>query len=422
MRRFTLFKSYINLPRNVYILFFADIINSAGSFVYPFLAMFLAIKLGYSEYVSGLFLTIVIVAEGLGKLLGGKLADWIGRKIVIIVLSILGAAIYIIIAFISESMLIPYLIILAGFLKSGAFPAINALIIDSTNKGNRNDAFSLLYLGHNIGFAVGPLAAGFLFVNYINLIFLIDALTTFAALIPIVIFVKETLHAKTGFYPDNGTLNDSEKAETGNVIKIFFKRPILYGFAFISIIFSFVYSQASFSLPLYLEDLFSTKGAKFYGTLMTVNAVIVIIMTIFLIAAMKKLNPIISIGFAGILFAAGFGLLFYSRFFYLFIISTIIWTFGEIINSVSSNVLIANYSPMTHRGRFNAIISFISGAGFAIGPVLTGIFVRYRGMKNVWPLTFYLSLFAAIMMGVLFLFEKRALSKKNLNSGEKDGK
>jgi MFS family permease len=106
----------------------------------------------------------------------------------------------------------------------------------------------------------------------------------------------------------------------------------------------------------------------------------------------------------------------------LFIISTIIWTFGEIINSVSSNVLMANYSPMTHRGRFNAIISFISGAGFAIGPVLTGIFVRYWGMKNVWPLTFYLSLFAAIMMGVLFLFEKRTLTKKNLNSGEKDGK
>ena len=91
MKRFTLFKSYINLPRNVYILFFADIVNSAGSFVYPFLAMFLTLKLGYSEYYSGFILTIVIAAEGVGKLIGGKLADWIGRKIVIIVLSTLGA-------------------------------------------------------------------------------------------------------------------------------------------------------------------------------------------------------------------------------------------------------------------------------------------------------------------------------------------
>jgi len=171
MKRFTLFKSYINLPRNVYILFFADIVNSAGSFVYPFLAMFLALKLGYSEYYSGFILTIVIAAEGVGKLIGGKLADWIGRKIVIIVLSVLGAGIYIIIAFLKESITIPYLIILAGFLKSGAMPAINALLTDSTTKKNRNDAFSLLYLGHNLGYAVGPLAAGFLFVNHINLIF-----------------------------------------------------------------------------------------------------------------------------------------------------------------------------------------------------------------------------------------------------------
>lgn len=413
MRRFTLFKSYINLPRNVYILFIADIINSAGSFVYPFLAMFLAIKLGYSEYVSGLFLTIVIVAESLGKLLGGKLADWIGRKIVIIILSILGAAIYIVIAFLEDFKVIPYLIILAGFLKSGAFPAINALIIDSTNRNNRNDAFSLLYLGHNIGFAVGPLAAGFLFVNHISLIFLIDALTTLAALMPIIFFIKETLHEKAGVYSDSGEVNEAERAETGNVLKIFFRKPVLYGFAFISIIFSFVYSQASFSLPLYLEALFNNKGAKFYGTLMTVNAIIVIIMTIFLIAAMKKLSPIISISLAGVLFAIGFGIIFYSGFFYLFIISTIIWTFGEIINSVSSNVLIANYSPMTHRGRFNAIIAFISGAGFAVGPLLTGLFIKYNGMKNVWPLTFWLSLFAALMMCVLLLIEKKtALQKK----------
>jgi len=66
MKIYALFKPYLNLPRNVYILFFADIINSAGSFVYPFLAMFLTLKLGFSEYYSGFILTIVIAAEGGG--------------------------------------------------------------------------------------------------------------------------------------------------------------------------------------------------------------------------------------------------------------------------------------------------------------------------------------------------------------------
>jgi|GEM_PF-6649555 len=50
MKRFDFLKSYTKLPRNVYILFIANVINAAGSFVYPFLAMFLTLKMGYSEF------------------------------------------------------------------------------------------------------------------------------------------------------------------------------------------------------------------------------------------------------------------------------------------------------------------------------------------------------------------------------------
>jgi MFS family permease len=122
---------------------------------------------------------------------------------------------------------------------------------------------------------------------------------------------------------------------------------------------------------------------------------------------MKKFNPILNVAIAGIFFAAGFGMLYYSRFFIFFILSTFIWTFGEIINAVSSNVLIANYSPVTHRGRFNAIIYFISGVGFTVGPLLSGLYIKFAGIKNIWPLNFYLSVFASILMFILFFAEKR---------------
>ncbi|MCL4378459.1 MAG: MFS transporter [Actinobacteria bacterium] len=421
-----IFRSYVNLPRNVYILFIADIINSAGSFVYPFLTFFLTLKLGFDAKTAGLVLTIVIFAEGVGRLIGGKLADWIGRKFVIILLSLLGSACFLIIAFLGISPIIPYLVILAGFLKSGALPAINALIIDATGRVNRNDAFSLLYLGNNIGFAIGPLVAGFLFTNHIELIFFIDAFTTIIALIPIAIYVKETLHTKISFSslngnsmnnipPDNQNIEDEERAETGNTLRIFFRKPILVGYAFISIIFSFVYAQSTFSLPLYLDEIFSSnEGPRIFGSLMTVNAVVVILLTLILITIFKKFNPLINISIAGLLFAVGFGILFYSKIYIFFIISTIIWTFGEIIDSVSSNVLVANYSPVTHRGRFNAIISFISGVGFGIGPLLMGIYMRYYGVKNSWIFIFSLSVFASISMLFLFVFERLRSKKQGL--------
>jgi len=416
MKRFDFFKSYSKLPRNVYILFLANVINAAGSFVYPFLAMFLTLKLGYNEYTAGIILTAVIAAEGTGKLIGGKLADWIGRKIVIIVLSLVSALIYIVIVFLDATILIPVLIILAGFIKSGAMPAINALTIDVTTKKNRNDAFSLLYLGQNLGYAVGPLTAGFLFINHIYLIFLIDAITTILAIIPVIIFIRETLYKKAGIYLTKDNIAIDEKPETGNAIKLLLKKPVLYGFALISIIFSFVYAQSTFSLPIYLEKVFAENGPKYYGILMTVNAVVVIFMTILLIAFMKKFNPIINISLSGLLFAIGFGMLYFSDLYVFFIISTIVWTFGEIIQSVSSNVLIADYSPVTHRGRFNAIIYFISGVGFAAGPLLAGLFINYSGVKNVWPFMFLLAIIASIMMLLLYFIEKRTRKREKPGS------
>jgi len=125
-----------------------------------------------------------------------------------------------------------------------------------------------------------------------------------------------------------------------------------------------------------------------------------------LIQIFKKYNPLLNISIAGILFAVGFGLLFYSKLYYLFVISTVIWTFGEIINSVSSNVFIANYSPANHRGRFNAIIFFISGAGFAISPWLMGLYIRRFGLVNAWPFIFTLSIFASLLILFLLLYEK----------------
>ena len=62
-------------PREIYALFFVRLVVSAGSFVYPFLAMMLTMKLGYDESKAGVFLSSVSVVSAAGLLLGGKLGD-----------------------------------------------------------------------------------------------------------------------------------------------------------------------------------------------------------------------------------------------------------------------------------------------------------------------------------------------------------
>jgi len=411
MRSFAFLKSYTRLPKSIYILFIAFIINSVGSFVYPFLAIFLTLKLGMDETAAGLLVTLVIAAEGPGRLLGGKLADTFGRKKIIVVLNIIGAIAYLVCAFLKQSMIIPYIIIFANFIRSGEHTAINAMVADLTTKKNRSDAFSLLYLGFNIGFAIGPLLAGFLIINYISLIFLIDGITTVLATIPILIFIKDTLPSKKK--ATSLSISEDEKPEVGNTLKIFLKKPLLVGLALISVIYSFIYAQINFSLPLYLNEIFSQNGPKIYGMLMSVNAIVVVVTTLFIIAFFRRFRPTINIAFAGILFAIGFGLLYFSQYLYLFIISALIWTFGEIVNAVSSNVLIANYSPMSHRGRFNAIITFIGGIGFSISPLLIGIFISYYDIQSVWLLMAILAILGALLMFAFYFFIARKIKTKS---------
>ena len=176
---------------------------------------------------------------------------------------------------------------------------------------------------------------------------------------------------------------------------------------FLSIIYFIIFSQYAFGVPLFANHVFGMSGPKNYGLLMTVNAVTIIVFTIFIVSFTSKIRPLLNISIAGVLFALGFGMLFYSEVLYLFIISTFIWTIGEILLTVNMSVFIANNSPITHRARFNAIATFIPRLGLALAPLITGELVVRIGINNIWPIVFITSVVASMVMFSLYFFEKK---------------
>lgn len=353
------FSSYQGLPRSVFILFAARVIHSIGSFVYPFLTMLLTIKLGYREEIAGYYVTGVVIAGSIGLIMGGKLADRFGRKKIFILLSFLSATIFVICTFVKNTEIIPWLLIASNLFLGGVLPAINAMLTDITCSEKRKAAFSLIYLGTNVGVAIGPLIAGFLFNEYIKLIFLIDAASTYISLLLVIFLVKETIPSKEKIMEISKGGDKFEKPEQGNIFSILIKRPIFLIFTFISLVYTFIYSQNYFSVPIYLNKVFADGGPKFYGSLMSVNAIVVILLTIFLINLMKNTKPIINIAFAGILYAIGFGIFFLVSNRFFLIGFTIIWTLGEIIQTINTNVYVAENSPITHRARFSSVFSLL---------------------------------------------------------------
>lgn len=387
-----------------------------GNFVFPFLAVFLTSKLGMSKKDSGTILTVAALAFAPGSILGGKLADHFGRKRTFLFFQLASVVLFIPCAFLKQSMAIPWLLILSSFMNGGSQPPLSAMTNDLTTPANRHTAFSLLYLGNNIGFAFGSMVAGFLFEFYTKALFLGNFVTGSIAVIIMMKWIPETKPEATADIPDQSVMEEntpslqrsslgSEKAEEGSLIQVLLKRPFFILFALLSAIYSFCYAQFPFCGSI-------LAGPRLYGVLMSLNGIVVITMTTLVIKWTRKSKPLLNIAFAGAFFGIGYGMLYFIHGAILFMMSTFIWTLGEILNTTNSAVFIANNTPSSHRGRFNAAVQIITGSGFAVGPYLMGHYIGRGSIRNAWTLVFFLEILTACSYLGLFLWDKR---KKNKN-------
>src|SRR5881227_3113528 len=67
------------LPRGAWILFFGTFLNKFGTFVLPFLAIYMT-GLGYSTAQAGMAIGAYGIGTFCASLLGGYLADRLGRR------------------------------------------------------------------------------------------------------------------------------------------------------------------------------------------------------------------------------------------------------------------------------------------------------------------------------------------------------
>ncbi|WP_339063011.1 MFS transporter [Tepidibacillus marianensis] len=302
-----LFTPYRGLPKEVYVLFIAKIINAMGSFVLPLLTIILIDAIGLSKQTAGLFISIAGVLFIPASMLGGKLADSIGRKKVILIFDTLSSVLYIVIGFMEPSMMMVYMIALASMAMVTAGPAHDSLIADVTTPETRNGAYALSYMGWNIGFAIGPIIGGVLYKNHLPLVFIGDALTALIAIGLISFFIKETIdRTKEDIVEEERKL---ERREEGSIFSVLLKRPILIYFSFFAIGYSFAYSQWSYLLPMNIMDQYPNTGAKYFGILSSFNGFVVMIFTPILTKMMERIVNIRKVVYGVLFYAVGFGML-----------------------------------------------------------------------------------------------------------------
>lgn len=389
---------YLGMPKEVYVIFISRIVNALGAFVFPLLTLLLTKKIGMTEASAGVWLSLGGLLFMPAGIIGGKIADSFGRKKVIIICDFLAASSYIACALMEPSMNMVYLIMLTSIFFGIGDPAHGALIADLTNPDNRDGAYSLSYLGWNMGFAIGPMIGGLLFENHLRLMFIIDAATAIIATSLILIFIKETIGITK---EDLGEDRKMEERVEGSIISVLLSRPILIYFSLILFGYNFAYSQWGFIMPLHVEQNFINEGAKLFGKLSSFNGVIVMIFTPIITSLFVKKRNIKKVFYGGVLYAIGFGMLGFISTKIAFILSVFIFTLGEILVTISFMPFIANHTPASHRGRMNSMMPLLMGIGYAIGPLGMGKILDYTSVSTGWKIVGLIMTISTIMMFIL---------------------
>lgn len=384
---------YRGLPRGVYFLFFANVINEMGGFIMPLMTLILTVKIGMPDSQAGLFASLAMLVRAPFLLLGGKLADRFGGKRVVLLFNAAGALVYLFCGMRKPDLFVAFLILAASAFFAAAQPALNAVAAQISPRSRIGSVYSLMYLGLNLGFAIGPTLAGFLFNSYLNTLFWLDGLSTLLAT-ALVLFGVHTKGEAEPTYPEQTETASETSAETPFLV--FLRRtPVLAAFNAVMLLFYFCVSQWSFLLPLQMVRLFPESGATKFSFLFSTNAVAAIVLTALLTVPMQKLRPVGAVFLGGIFYAASFLLFAFSREIGFFFASMVVLTAGEVFVVVNSNSCIALYTPQSHMGRATSLLFTMKTAGQALGPAVMGAVLAETGFANAWLIVFAVMLFAA---------------------------
>ena len=352
--RGTLRRNVREMPRTVWILFGCTFINRFGTFVLPFLVLYLR-DLGYSAPQGG----IAVAMYGVGGIcavgIGGLLADRIGRRNSV-ALSMFGSAAATLALSQAHTLgsILP-LTALVGLFAESYRPAASALIADHVPPDRRVTAFALNRLAVNLGWAFGPALGGVMASRSFFILFAADAATS--AVYGVIALAALPHGVRSARRTERrGEATRSVLADRGFLL---FLASIFFGAML------YMQSATTFALQVRAEG-FSHET---YGLLLSLNGLIVVLFELPLSSFTQRHPTARMVALGAFLVGLGFMLVGWSHTLLALAGCTAIFTFGEIFESPPASAFVADRSPAHMRGRYQAAFGTMFGLAAVVGPI-----------------------------------------------------
>jgi MFS family permease len=370
MWRRRLMPDFGGLPRTYWYLWSGMLMNRLGSFVVPFLSLYLTHERHLTVQRAGL----VVSLYGLGNLcsgpVGGVLADRLGRRAMLILG--LGAS--------SAAMLHLGLArspwhVAVGTLLLGVFgeiyrPAASAIIAEVVPTEDRARAFGLLYWAVNLAFAFAAVLAGTLANVSFTALFLGDAATTlaFAGLM----WLK--IPKVDGSVPTPRRARASLAAPFGDAVFA----PLV----FLMFLASTLLLQSFVTLPMDMAA--HGLSAARYGALLSINGLMIVVLQPSAATLVKGVRRSRILSASGLLIGAGFGLTAFASTSAAYAGAIAVWTLGEIAMAGLGPTMAADLSNDSNRAAYQGVFQLSWGAASFAAPAGGSFILGHFGAPTLW--------------------------------------
>lgn len=370
------------IPRSVWILLGGTFINRFGTFVLPFLILYLT-RIGYTSAQAGFAVGVYGLGHVVASSAGGHLADRIGRRNTIVV-SMFGSCVAMLA--LSQARAFAPVAILTGL--AGAFaelyrPASYALVGDLVPEEVRVTAFGLYRFAVNLGVAAGPATAGFVADRSFILLFLGDALTS-------LVFGLVALFALP-----HGLRTYTREERTGEAARTAFRDRafvLLLAATFCNAIVDF---QMGSTFALHVTHIGLPASA--YGMLISLNGLLIVLTELAITRWTRRQPPRPMIALGYFLGGAGFALTGVARTFPALAATVVVWTVGEMVSSPVASSYAVQLAPEKYRGRYMGLLVMMWSTAMVFGPA-AGTLLFARNPAAVWITCGLLGTTAAALM------------------------
>ncbi|AOZ96158.1 MFS transporter [Butyrivibrio hungatei] len=405
-----IFTQYKGLKKENYILFLGRIVTNLGAMIWPMMTLILNKKLGLNAAETATFIIVSGIMFLPANLVGGHLADKYNKKRVIIYCDIVSIILFVISGLMPLSFYSLCVLLVGALFQTLEGPAYQALVAAITPAEKREKAFSLLYLGSNIGLIMSPTLAGFLFNDYLWLCFIISGLAISVSTVLIGLFVKNP-ESEDEVISSDGEKEENKEADKQNILKIIRASKSLILFIIAFSFYQGAYSQFGYLMPLDISKAYPENGSLIYGTVNSVNCIIVVLCTPLLTMLLEKMPLPKKYALGTLLQTISFGMFLLSFGVIAgYYVSITMFTLGEILTTVVIGAYLSERVPENYRGRIYGVTSFTSAFMSGVVQYVSGSLFDNIGTGPAWIFSIVMTMIAVVASFVLVKTDRKEFS------------